>query len=144
MTGADNLLSRLDRVRRIAPGRWSACCPAHDSKSGDSLRIREADDGRILLYDFGGCSLEAVLGAMGLDMTALFPPRLAEPGAGHKPERRPFLPADVFDIARSQIGVVALISCDMHADKSVSDVDHHRLLQAVQTLDRIVEVAYGS
>ena len=143
MSAVDKILSHLTRVRRIAPGRWSACCPAHDSKSGDSLRIRDMEDGRLLMHDFGGCSVESVLGAIGLDMTVLFPPRHDAPGAGHKPERRPFIPADVFEIARREIGIAAVISCDMHAQKTVSDDDHNRLLQSVQTIDRIAEVSYA-
>ena len=142
MSTADKLLSRLQRVKRTAPGKWVACCPAHDSKSGGSLAIRELEDGRVLLHCFGGCSVESVLTAIGLDIAALFPPRPTTPGAGTKPERRQFLPSDVFEIARKEIGVAAVISCDMHAQKSVSDEDRDRLLHAAQTLDRVAEAAY--
>jgi hypothetical protein len=142
LSAADKVLPRLPRVKRTAPGKWSACCPAHEDKS-PSLSIRELEDGRLLLYCFGGCSVEEVVGAVGLGMEDLFPPRGAAPGAGTKPERRTFIPADVFDIARKEIGVAAIISCDMHSHKAISDDDHDRLLQAVQTLDRIAEVAYA-
>jgi hypothetical protein len=138
----DKLLSHLTRVKRTAPGKWSACCPAHEDRS-PSLAVRELDDGRVLVHCFGGCSVEEIVGAVGLGMEDLFPPRRAAPGAGTKPERRPFIPADVFDIARREIGVAAVISCDMHSHKSISDDDHDRLLQAVQTMDRIAEAAYA-
>jgi hypothetical protein len=75
MTAA-TLLSRLDRVRQTGPGRWVACCPSHDSTSKSSLAIRELPDGRVLLHDFGGCSTEDVLGAVGLEMGDLFPERI--------------------------------------------------------------------
>ena len=143
MSAVDKILSHLTRVRRSAPGKWIADCSAHESKSKQSLAVRELGDGRVLMHCFGGCSVEAVLGAIGLAMEDLFPQRLPTPGAGSKPERRPFLPSDVFDIARKEIGVVAVIACDMHRHKSVSDTDHDRLLQAVQTIDRIAEVAYA-
>lgn len=141
MSAADKLLPRLNRVKRTAPGKWIACCPAHDDKS-PSLAIRETEDGRVLVHCFGGCSVESVLGAIGLDMAALFPERDRTPGAGPKPERRPWLPADVFDLARREVGIVAVIACDMHSVRTVSDGDHARLLRAASTLDRIAEASY--
>ncbi len=71
----DNLLSRLDRVRKTGRADWVACCPAHDSRSRQSLAISETADGRVLIHDFGGCSPAEVLGALGLDFTDLFPER---------------------------------------------------------------------
>ena len=29
---ADNLLSKLDKVKRTGKGTWTACCPAHADK----------------------------------------------------------------------------------------------------------------
>lgn len=79
---------KLDKVKRTGKGTWTACCPAHADK-GPSLSIRETDDGRVLLHDFGaGCSAVDILAAVGLELRDLYP----EPIAGHrKPERRPFL-----------------------------------------------------
>ncbi len=71
----ENLLSRLDRVRKTGAAQWVACCPAHESKSRQSLSIAETADGRVLLHDFGGCSALAVLEAIGLDFADLFPER---------------------------------------------------------------------
>lgn len=71
----DNLLSRLDRVKKTGHADWVACCPAHDSKSRQSLAISETADGRVLIHDFGGCSPAEVLGALGLEFTDLFPER---------------------------------------------------------------------
>ena len=71
----DNLLARLDRVRKTGNGEWVASCPAHDSKSRQSLAISETADGRVLIHDFGGCSPAEVLGAVGLEFADLFPDR---------------------------------------------------------------------
>ena len=76
---AATLLDRLSAVRQTGTGRWLARCPAHEDGS-PSLSIRELDDGRVLLHDFGGCDTHAVLEALGLEMAALFPERL--PGSG--------------------------------------------------------------
>lgn len=72
---ADALLSRLDRVRKTGRTKWVACCPAHDSRSRQSLAISEAADGRVLIHDFGGCSPAEVLSAIGMDFGDLFPER---------------------------------------------------------------------
>lgn len=71
----ENLLSRLDRVRKTGNGEWTACCPAHDSASKSSLSIKEAPDGRVLIHDFAGCTANEVLLAIGMDFAELFPER---------------------------------------------------------------------
>jgi len=136
---ADALLSRLDGVRRTGTGRWLARCPAHEDKS-PSLSIRELDDGRILLHDFAGCEVEHVLGTIGLTFDALFPERPIEYG---KPERRPFLPSDVFEVVRREAGVVAVLAADLHKNKVVSETDYERLFVAVERLNDIAGAAYG-
>jgi len=141
MTAA-RILSALHKVKGAGPDRWVACCPAHEDKS-PSLAIRELDDGRVLLHCFAGCGADEVLGAIGLSMTDLFPPRPAAPGGGTARERRLLMPGDVFDIARHEVGVVAIVAADMLRSHAVSEDDFQRLAQAHSRLDRIAEVAYG-
>lgn len=69
----DALLSRLEKVRKHGQGKWVSCCPAHDDRS-PSLAIKEID-GTILLHCFGGCSVDEVTGALGINASDLFPPR---------------------------------------------------------------------
>lgn len=136
---ADALLSRLDGVRRTGAGRWLARCPGHEDKS-PSLSVREMDDGRILLHDFAGCDVEEILGAIGLTFDVLFPERPIEYG---KPERRPFLPSDVFEIARFEISVVAIVAADLHKNRAVSEADYQRVFVAVERINDIARAAYG-
>jgi hypothetical protein len=77
MSAAAKLLGRLERVKQTGPGRWLACCPAHEDRS-PSLSIRETDDGRVLLHDFGGCEVGDVLAAPGLALADLFSRQLPE------------------------------------------------------------------
>src|ERR1700679_3905360 len=65
------ILDRLSRVKPMGPGRWIASCPAHEDRS-PSLSVRELDDGRALLYDFGGCGTDDVLAAVNLTMADVF------------------------------------------------------------------------
>ncbi len=59
LMSAETFLSHLDKVRQTGPGRWIACCPAHDDKH-PSFNIRELDDGRVLINCKAGCSTEEI------------------------------------------------------------------------------------
>jgi hypothetical protein len=52
-------------------GGWRAKCPAHDDDR-PSLSVREGDDGRALIHCHAGCTVEAVVEALGLRMSDLF------------------------------------------------------------------------
>ena len=77
---AADFVKLLQRVRARGEGRWMALCPAHQDRQ-PSLSIRQGADGRILLYDFGGCTPVEIVAAMGLRLVDLFvgPPRIAKP-----------------------------------------------------------------
>ena len=136
----DALLSRLDGVKRTGAARWIARCPAHDDRH-PSLSIRETDDGRVLLHCFAGCDVESLLDAVGLTWDAIMPERAIDHHV--KPERRPFFPSDVFEIARLEIGIAAIIACDLHKNRAVSDSDYERLLTACGRLNDIASAADG-
>ena len=134
MTAAENLLSRLGRVRRTGPDRWIASCPTRDDKH-PSMTIRELPDGRVLLHDFGGDSVDEILAALGMGMSELFPPRLEAPGPG-KPhrERRPFDPLDVLRVLDFEACIVLVFAADMLAGKTIEDFDRLQL-----AVDRITD-----
>ncbi len=73
----ESILNRLDKVKSNSNG-YLACCPAHDDHS-PSLSISEGDGGRVLLKCFAGCKPEAIVSALGLALSDLFPPREAHP-----------------------------------------------------------------
>jgi len=54
------------------PKNGAAHCPAHADKS-PSLTFSEGDDGRVLVNCFAGCTTNAVVDALGLEMRDLFP-----------------------------------------------------------------------
>jgi hypothetical protein len=72
-TPLGRVLGRLDAARRSG-GQWIGRCPAH-SDARPSLAIREGDDGRVLLHCHTGCTVEAIVAAMGLEMRDLYPAR---------------------------------------------------------------------
>jgi RecA-family ATPase len=70
----DVVLARLDRHKAKGHGQWIARCPAHDDRN-PSLSIKEGENGAVLLKCFAGCDTAAVVAAMGLELSDLFPPR---------------------------------------------------------------------
>jgi len=74
MTPVEVLLSNLPDARRTGKGQWQAPCPAHDDRK-PSLSIGENGDGAVLLHCHAGCSVPAVVSALGLNMRDLFPDR---------------------------------------------------------------------
>jgi hypothetical protein len=71
----DNILSRLDGVRKNGSG-WMARCCAHEDRN-PSLSITEKE-GRILLKCFAGCDTASILDALGLTWQDLFADDLTE------------------------------------------------------------------
>jgi hypothetical protein len=69
------ILGRLERVSKT-PSGWMARCPAHED-SRPSLSVAATDDGHVLLRCFAGCELDAIVGALRIEVRDLF----AEPAA---------------------------------------------------------------
>jgi hypothetical protein len=67
-----NDLADLVGARRTGRGRWQARCPAHSHKS-PSPSIEEARDGRAFVHCFAGCTILAVLAALGPELNDLHP-----------------------------------------------------------------------
>ena len=133
---ATALIDRLERVRQTAPGRWLAKCPAHQDRS-PSLSIRELDDGRVLLYDFGGCQVGDVLAAVGLTVADLFPQRL--PGHSHAATHSKIPARDLLEIVSHETSIVAVIVTDLIAKKTISDTDWQRLALAVSRIGKAAD-----
>lgn len=64
------ILNRLEGVNGHS-GTYTARCPAHKDKH-QSLSVSQGKDGRILMHCHTGCSIEAIVGAMGMQKKDLF------------------------------------------------------------------------
>ena len=131
MSGIDDILNRLDRVKDIGNGKFLACCPAHDDKS-PSLSIREIDDGRILLNCFAGCDAESVLHAIGLEFSDLYPEPL---GHHFKPNKQRVSPREILTSLDHESLVVALIGADFIKRQSLDEPTWQRLAMAVNRIN---------
>lgn len=66
----DRVLALLHGVRRQG-GNYRALCPAHQDRN-PSLSISEGEDGRVLLHCHAGCTIEAIVAALDLELSDLF------------------------------------------------------------------------
>lgn len=135
----DTLISRLDKVRPTGRGTWIACCPAHEDRH-PSMTVREAEDGLVLVHCFGGCSVEQIVGAVGMDLQELFPPKPIEYA---KPQRRPFPAADVLEAITTEARIVAVASSNLRQGVTLTDADHERLMVATERIFEARRLANG-
>lgn len=139
----DAVLHRLDRVKRTAPDKWIALCPAHDDKR-PSLSVKQADDGKVLLKCWSGCSAQAITEALGLSLADLFPGdrrSLADHGTG--PMRRPFNWQDALKGVSHEITVARLIVEAANAGQEMDVESLDRLALAEERISDALQAAGG-
>jgi hypothetical protein len=129
MTAASKLLDRLQGVRQSSSGRWMAKCPGHEDRSA-SLSIREMDDGRVLINDFGGCGSGDVLAAVGLRMSDLFD----KPLTHYLPPLRGSYSARELVELNAHESCVAAMLVSKAADEGLTPEEAQRLRQAAARL----------
>jgi hypothetical protein len=133
MSGMENLLSRLTGVKG-RNGNYTARCPAHEDKS-PSLAVKE-QDGKILVHCFAGCSVENIVGAVGMDVTDLFPP--ATPT--YKPQPRvKFFASDLLRVIGLEAQIVSIAAYDMAKGNRLPPADLARLQLACQRINDALE-----
>jgi hypothetical protein len=139
---ADKLLNQLAKVKRTGKESWVACCPAHADKN-PSMTITEKDDGRVLLHCFAGCSVEEILGSVGLTFDDLFPERLPDPYAPTKSERMPFNPRDVMAAVSTESLITAIAASQMAQGIPLPQAEHDRLMLAVSRLQAAARICHA-
>lgn len=139
MSAAARALDRLDGVKATGPGRWVAKCPGHADRS-PSLSIRETDDGRVLLHDFGGCSTDSVIEAMGLTLSDLFD----KPVEHYTAPSHSRIPArDVLELVSREIDVAIILLTRVLDARSISEPQWQRLAQASARIGRARDHVHG-
>lgn len=89
------VLERLDVVNSHA-GASHAKCPAHDDTT-PSLTVSEGSDGRVLLHCHAGCTVDAIVSSIKLEVADLFPhspQMLASASLGEPQAVYPYTDAD--------------------------------------------------
>lgn len=135
----DLLLGKLEAVKATGRGTWLARCPAHED-GRPSLSIRDAD-GVTLLHCFAGCSAGDVVGAVGMELSDLFPPK---PEADHRPGmRRPFPAADVLQALAGEAQIVRVAAATQAAGGTLTEADRLRLAKAQERISEGARLANG-
>jgi hypothetical protein len=129
----ENLLARLDAVKETSRGKWQARCPSHDDKQ-PSLSIKETNDGVVLLKCWSGCNASEIVGAVGLELSDLFPRHEKfDHFNGGKPTRKPWNASDVLRALIHEVTVVAVCAGQLK-NEGLSPEDAARLALAIQRL----------
>jgi len=142
-TPIDKVLHGLGGAKQIGPGKWIALCPAHDDKR-PSLSLKEAEDGKVLLHCWTGCGVDAIVGALGLNLSDLFPGdrrSLAEHGTG--PIRRPWEYRDALIGAAHELIVARLILAAVARGEQLDAEALDRLELAEERISDAARIAGG-
>lgn len=136
------LISKLEGVRQSGRSRWRAICPAHDSKHRTpTLAIRETEDGRTLIHCFAGCHVDSIVGAVGMQVSDLLPPRESIRYDVRQP-RSGIHPMDVLACVLLETTVVLVASSDLIQGRALNEVDQARLCLAGQRIHAAREMAH--
>lgn len=136
----DNILQHLTHVKKKSHNAYIACCPAHNDRS-PSLTIREIEGERVLLHCFAGCSVQEILGAIGLKMEDLFPPMPINDRGGYKRASKPFTDSQLLAVILKEAGIIDFAAHDMANGLSVSKADAERIVLARDRIHRAVYYA---
>ena len=131
----ENLLSKLDKVKRTGKGSWLAACPAHGDRS-PSLAIAEGDDGKVLMRCFAGCGVDEIVGAVGMSLSDLFPPKATDEYS--PPMKMPFNARDVLSAVCLEMTIVVICASDIAKGKTLSEDSRKRLLLAAERITAAV------
>jgi hypothetical protein len=133
---ASTLLSRLEGVRQTSSNTWRARCPSHGSK-GRTLAVKD-DNGKVLVRCFAECSVDEIVGAVGLKLEDLFPPRPTSDFV--KGERRPFPAADILRCVAEEVMIAWVISRDMERGRTIPAFDFERLTEANRRIQSALDL----
>lgn len=138
----DHILSRLEKVRG-RQGSYVACCPAHKDRS-PSMTVRETPEGKILMHCFAGCSISEIAGAIGVDLSDLFPPEAHDPVRDYSPQKRVrqrFLASELLQAVSLEATIVAVCAHDMAQGKTIPPHDLERLKLASERINEALELS---
>jgi len=137
----DNVLSRLESVRKRQQSQWSARCPAHADK-GPSLSVRESTDGAVLIHCFAGCTPYEIVACIGLELHELFPPRELAPGTPMRTAQL-LTSGQALELLANEAMLVAVAACSVGYGVSLAQGDTDRVLLAAGRINWVRRQTMG-
>jgi hypothetical protein len=125
----DELLERLNGVRKFSADRAKAKCPAHADKRA-SLSIRAIGDGTILLHCFALCEPLAICRALGIGFRDLFPANRIR--RVEYRERPRLSSADALAALADDAYLIAIVGADMLQHREIEHATWSLLADAVK------------
>lgn len=136
---AEDLVARLEKVRKAGDRSWSARCPAHADK-GPSLRVTDKD-GMILIHCFAGCTAADVASAVGIKLSDLFPPR--DPHERVIYAREKFTRGTLKDL-QHELTIAMITLGDLATGRPLKPADLERAQRARKTILKLVGELSGT
>lgn len=94
----EEILERLDKVRKTGQDKWVACCPVHGDKN-PSMGVLELNDGTVVMHCLScGAKGTEIVKAVGLPASVLFPEPMTQMNKG-----RPYYPAVQYSTSKEQL-----------------------------------------
>lgn len=142
---AEEFVSRLDHARPVGRGRWIARCPAHTDRT-PSLSVTEGDDGRVLIYCHAECDPHAIVDAVGLDLSDLFPSK--PNGEGSKTQRTCRMRCgltvkEAVALLKRDALITAVAADNIARHVALTEDDRKLLRDVVGRINNVWEVKYG-
>ena len=132
------LLSSLDGTVTKGKNRWVARCPAHDDRR-PSLAVSLEDD-RVLIHCFAGCTPHEVVGAIGMELSDLFP----ETNKHHStPLRNPFNANQILTAIGNEMTVFLTLVSDVEDKNYLSVEAENRLNLMLARVGAALEMNHG-
>lgn len=136
-----DIIARLDGARCTSRARdsWVAKCPSHQDRS-PSLSVAPGENGGFVLHCFAGCSIESVIGAIGLTLSDLMgepPTQYTEKSVMSRGERIPL--ADILRCMATNTTVVTLAALRLANGHKIDEAGRARLLEINGEMQRAME-----
>ena len=125
----DLILSRLERVTG-RNGRWRSRCPSCGGQNQSKLSIAEGTNGAVLLKCWSGCDVHQIVSAVGLDLDALFPPRVDDQDRKFRIDR-PFK-RDALINLKNNLSLAWILLQDVGANKRMTATDRQSAIKCAQ------------
>ncbi len=121
MIAKEEILARFSKVYKSGEGEYQCLCPSHNDRTA-SLGLKFKED-KMILNCFAGCSMEDIIGAVGLSWADVMPNNV---DTEYKPEKR-FNPYSVLKATRQDLLFIAVCAGHVASGKELDKEDSEKL-----------------